>query len=233
MDFIKKLFGKKKQEDKEEFYDTLRLEPGEKVVFHKQETAPAMYKGRVMSVEGGNFMLDVPELKDRFPCPVEKYSDVICRVEREDRQALFKSTVEGIPDSFLPTSVLLKYPRKVQWLERRKRQFVRMEVDLLAKVRKEEEGAVWIQVRVKDLSLSGVAFISDEPYNIGEIVIIRFMSLNFDTEIPASVARVIREDTEDPEKSRYIIGMHFGQMSDVDKQTLANFTWEKQKRGIK
>lgn len=232
--FFRKLFSKKKREEET---DHSQIKPidifAEEIVqIHKDEDVPKIWKGCVHSITGETFSIDIPDLMGEFPFPFREGQDIMVSLKRDKRLAKFKSKLIKIAWKRKPPIIILNFPEYVEWKDTMERKHVRIDVDLPAKARIDYKGESWHIVRIKDFSLRGLSFLSNESFDKNTRVRVKLMSMEFKLELPGRVTRVLKlEERTSEGKPNFDIGMRFEGLSEIDKKTIANFAWKMQRRG--
>ncbi|MCD4784329.1 MAG: PilZ domain-containing protein [Candidatus Eremiobacteraeota bacterium] len=232
--FLKNLFSKK---NREEETGHPRIKPidifeEEIVQVRKDEDVPKLWKGRVLSVTGETFSVDIPELMGEFPFPFREGQDIMVSLKRDKRLAKFQSKLIKIAWKRKPPIIILNFPEYVEWKDATERKHVRIETDLPAKVRIDREGESWHMMRIRDFSLKGLSFLSNESFDKDAGIKVKLMSMEFKLELPGRVTRVLKlEERTSEGKPNFDIGMRFEGLDEMGKKTIANFAWKLQRRG--
>lgn len=233
-DFFKKLFGKKEEkESKQPIEKPIELFADEKIQVQKDEEFPKLWKGRVFTAGESNFAVDIPELMEEFPFPFREGQDMIVSLTRDNKVARFRCRLEKIAWKRKPPIILLSYPTNVEWQESVERKHVRINVDLPARVRHDKLDEKWYDIRINDFSISGLSFLSNEPFKKDDMLVVKLLSMEFHLELKGIVTRASKvEERTSGEKPNYNIGMKFVELNDIDKQAVANYAWKLQRMGM-
>ena len=229
LNFFKKLFsGKDKEnEPKENIEHEIDFTENENIVVMIDESGTDKWNGNVFEPGNHEFSIYSPDLMEISPFPYTKGDYMYLSIERENKETVIKCKFQKIEKQFSPPLIILDYPDNVEWKESVKRKHRRIDVDIPAKAKYNQMGEDWKSIRIKDFSMSGLSFLSPYAFVKGEEVLVQFLSLQSRMELPGKVVRVI-----DLEDNKYNIGIIFGELSPTVLQSISNFAWKMQKRGL-
>ena len=226
---IKKLFNPREKKNKSEEVRArvIDLSEDEAISVLIDETGTDRWEGKIYDVDELDFAIDVPDLTGTSPFPYKEGERMLINLERDNRVAHFRCKFNYIDKEITPPLIVLSYPDRIEWKAPVKRKHLRIDVDIPAKVRIDLMGEEWKSVRIKDFSMSGLSFNTKKAFQKGDEVLVDLLSMSEKLELPGKVIRVI-----DLDEGMLNIGILFTNLNPVLEQSIANFAWKMQKRGL-
>ncbi len=226
---IKNLFSSKEKKNKSEEIRTrvIDLTEDEAVSVLIDEAGRDRWDGKIYDIGELDFAVDIPDLIGTSPFPYKEGEQMLLNLERDSRVAYFRCQFNYIDRNISPPVIVLSYPDQIEWKTSVKRKHLRIDVDIPAKARINLLGEEWKSVRIKDFSMSGLSFNTKETYRKGDEVLVELLSLPEKLELPGKVIRVIELG-----EGMLNIGILFINLNPVLEQSIANFAWKMQKRGL-
>lgn len=226
---IKKLFKpKEKKHEPEEFRArVIDLTEDEVISVLIDNTGSDRWEGKVYDIDEFDFAIDVPDLTGTSPFPYKEGESMLLNLERESKVASFRCKFNYIDKKMSPPVIVLSYPEEIEWKAPLKRKHLRIDMDMPAKARIDLMGEEWKDVRIKDFSMSGLSFNTKEAFKKSDEVLVELLSFPEKLELPGKVIRVI-----DLGEGMLNIGILFTNLNPALEQSVANFAWKMQKRGL-
>lgn len=226
---IKNLFGSKdgKNEPDGSKVKVIDLVEDENISVLVDEMGTDKWDGMVYDTDELDFAVNVPDLTETSPFPYKEGEMMLLTLERDNKAACFKCKFNYIDKKINPPVIVLSYPENVEWKEVVKRKHLRIDVDIPAKARLNMAGEELHSVRIKDFSMSGLSFNTKETFRKGDEVLVEMLSLQEKMELTGKVLRIL-----DAGEGMLNIGILFTNMNPVLEQSIANFAWKMQKRGL-
>lgn len=225
---IKKLFDSKdRNKSKEEQIRLIDLAEDESISVFIDEKGADRWDGKVYDAGETDFAIDVPDLISTSPFPYKEGDSMLLNLERDSKAACFRCKFNYLDKKISPPLIVLSYPEHVEWKTPVKRKHRRIDVDIPAKVRLNFPGEKLHDIRIKDFSMSGLSFNTKEKFEKGDEVLVEMLSLQEKLELPGKVVKVIEQG-----EGMLNIGILFSNMNPILEQSVADFAWKMQKRGL-
>lgn len=204
----------------------LGLTKDELVLVYSDFDGAKLWKCAINSLKGDSFTVVPSELK-MLSLPLDEGQDVQIGVFRKNKLVLLRCRLLKNNKKVKPPKLVFCYPYEIKHKPIQPRKHARVNINMPAKLRIDIEGKNWIKGIVKDISRSGLCFLSPENVNRLMSVRVKLLTGDFPFELKGSITRVIQIEKQVRKGAlNYNIGVKFDNLNINVDEKLCDYLWK-------